>query len=342
LAVPSARADSLLAGMAPALESDPRGDWLRMLGGVLLAVGAAILFVRKTDDWAAFPLLLVVAIPCVLVFGVGAAAALATRAVGRWHAVLMVTGVLLSVLAFGQLWDLVGLDTDAPGFGFLLSACVVLLAAFGSFRVGAAYQALLAAVAGIAAWLFFFEMILDDPGATTFRWLLLVLCFVYAVLAFALRGRDAPQAPELVTAAGIAGVLVGTIGIVDGAGGALAVFFGGAPSEGEGQSFVWDLFLLAFSLGLVAYGAAAHARGPAYVGFLGLLAFTLIQGAEVNALLEGESPDSSFAGWPLILLLIGAGALAAGLFMRKPPPAGAGVPAGPRQPEPETTYDVRS
>jgi hypothetical protein len=318
--------------MARALESDPRGDWLRMVGGLLFALAAAILFLRKADDWDAFPLLLVVGIPCALLFGIGALAALGTGAVGRWHAVLMVTGVLLSALAFGQLWDTIGVDTSSNEFGFLISACVAALAAFGSFRVGAAYQALLAAVAGIAAWLFLWDMILDDPSAGGFRWLLLLLCAGYAAAALALRSVDAPQAPELVTAAGITGVTVGTIGIVDEAGGALALIFGAGAGGGEGQGFVWDLFLLVFSLGLVAYGAAALARGPAYVGGLGLFAFVIIEGAEVNALLEGDSPDSSFAGWPLALFLIGGAALAVGLFLRPPPPA---------PPEPET-YEVRS
>jgi hypothetical protein len=329
--------------MAQAIQPDPRGDWLRMLGGVLFALGGAILFARKSDDWADFPLLLVVAIPCAVVFGFGALGALASGEVARWHAVLMVTGVLLSVLAFGQLWDVVGVNDDTSGFGFLLFACVTALAAFASFRVGAAYQALLAAVAGIATWLFFFDMILDEPGGTAFRWLLLVLCFAYAAVAFALRDREAPQAPEFVTAAGIAGVLVGLIGVADGAGDAIgALIFGSAPAEGEGQSFVWDIWLLVISLGLVAYGAVVHARGPAYVGFFGLLAFAILQGAEVNALLEGDQPDSSFVGWPLILILVGAAALAAGAAGRRPPPAGAGVPAGSPPPEPETTYDVRS
>ena len=330
--------------MAQALEPDPRGDLLRMIGGVLFTVGAAILFVRKTDDWAAFPLLLAVGIPCAFVFARGAMGALAAGAVAPWHAVLMVAGVLLSVLAFGQLWDVVGIDTDSAGFGFLISICVAGLAAFASFRVGAAYQALLAGVAGIAAWLFFFEMILDDPSGSAFRWLLLVLCVVYAAAAFALRERAAPQAPELVTAAGIAGVLVGLVGLVEGAGSVLgAVLFDAQTLPGgEGQSFVWDLFLLVLSLALVAYGALAETRGPAYVGFVGLLAFAFIQGLEINALLEGDEPDSSFLGWPLILLLLGAVALAAGAAGRKPPPAGARVPAGPRSPEPETTYDVRS
>lgn len=329
--------------MAQALQPDPRGDWLRMLGGVLLALGAVILFARKTDDWAAFPLLLVVAIPCVVVFGLGALGALATGAVGRWHAVLMVTGVLLSLLAFGQLWDVVGVDSEAAGFGFLLFGCTTALAAFGAFRVGAAYHAFLAAIAGIATWLFLFEMIFDDPGVTAYRWLLLVLCAIYLAIAFALRKRDAPQAPEFVTAAGIAGVLVGTIGIFAEGGNVVGgLFFGGGQGTGEGQSFVWDLFLLLISLVLVAYGAAAHARGPAYVGFFGLLAFAILQAAEVNALLEGEEPDRSFAGWPLILLLIGAVALALGMFIRKPPPPGVREPVGRPSPEPEATYDVRS
>ena len=329
--------------MAQAIQPDARGDWLRMLGGVLFALGAVVLFARKGDDWAAFPLLIVVAVPCAVVFGLGALGALAGGEVARWHAVLMVTGVLLSVLAFGQLWDTVGVNTDTSGFGFLIFACVAGLAAFASFGVGAAYQALLAAVAGIGAWVFFFDMILDEPGATAFRWLMLLLCLVYAAVAFALRDREAPQAPEFVTAAGIAAVSVGLIGVFAGAGPVLGtLFFGGTPAEGEGQSLIWDLWLLLASLGLVAYGAVARARGPAYVGFVGLMAFVILQGTEVSALLEGEEPDGSFVGWPLILLLAGAAGLAAGAVGRRPPPAGARVPAGTPPPEPETTYDVRS
>jgi hypothetical protein len=329
--------------MAQAIQPDPRGDWLRMLGGILFALGGAILFARKSDDWAAFPLLITVAVPCVVVFGLGAAGALAAGAVARWHAVLMVAGVLLSVLAFGQLWDVVGVNTDTSGFGFLLFAGVTALAAFASFRVGAAYQALLAALAGIATWLYFFDMLLDEPGVTAFRWLLLVLCLGYAAAAFALREREVPQAPELVTAAGVAAVLVGLIGVLAQAGEAIGpLIFGASPGEGEGQSFIWDVWLLLISLGLVAYGAVTYTRGPAYVGFLGLLAFAILQGVEVNALLEGDEPDASFVGWPLILLLIGAAGLAAGVMGRRPPPAGARVPVGPPSPEPEATYDVRS
>jgi hypothetical protein len=329
--------------MAQAVQPDPRGDWLRMLGGVLFAVGAAILFARKGDDWAAFPLFIAIGVPCVVVFGLGALGALAAGEVARWHAVLMVAGVLLSVLAFGQLWDLVGVNTDSSGFGFLILVCVAGLAAFASFGVGAAYQALLAALAGIGAWLFFFDMILDEPGVTAFRWLLLVLAVMYAVAAYALRDGDAPQAPEFVTAAGIVAVLVGLIGVIAETGNVIGpLIFGASPGAGEGQSIVWDIWLLLISLALVAYGAVARARGPAYVGFIGLLAFAIFQGAEVNALLEGDEPDSSFVGWPLILILVGAAGLLAGAAGGRPPPAGVRAPAGSPSPEPEATYDVRS
>jgi hypothetical protein len=134
---------------------------------------------------------------------------------------------------------------------------------------------------------------------------------------------------------------VGLIGVLTGLGGAFGGLFPGG-TDGEGQSVVWDIWLLLISLGLVAYGAVMHARGPAYVGFVGLFAFALLQGFEVNARLEGDEPDMSFAGWPLVLLLIGAVAMAAGVIGRRPPPAGARVPAGTPPPEPETTYDVRS
>ena len=88
-----------------------------MLGGVLFALGAAILFARKADDWAAFPLLLVVAMPCARRVRRSARWRRSPPARWRrWHAVLMVTGVLLSVLAFGQLWDIArGRHRTRPG-----------------------------------------------------------------------------------------------------------------------------------------------------------------------------------------------------------------------------------
>jgi hypothetical protein len=302
-------------------------DWLRILGGVAFAVGAVVLFIRKSggaaggSEWADFPLLLVIGIPCVLLFWLGVSGRSGDQ-LERWRSVLMVTGVLLAPIAFVQLRDTLGLSAESSFWTFMIFAGTAAMAAYASFVVGAAYQALLAALAGIAAWLSLWDWILSDPGINTFRVLLILLLVAYVGWAVMLRGAGAQQAPEIVTAAGIVAVSLGVIGVIEaGLEAIVGARFGGLPDGGEGQSFFWDLWLLVVSLALVAFGAVARARGPAYVGFLGLVGFALLVGVEVTPLIEGERPDGKLIGWPLILLLLGGGALAAGA---------AGMRQGPR------------
>jgi hypothetical protein len=311
-------------GISGALASAPAQDWLRMLGGVVFAVGAFVLFIRKSgsvgggSNWADFPLLLVVATPCALLFWLGVTGRTGANDLEPWRSVLMVTGVLLAPVALSQLRNTLGLSEASSFWTFLIFAITAAMAGYASFVVGAAYQALLAALAGIAAWLSLWAWI-ASPSATGFRWLLIVLGVVYLGAAAALRSSDAPQAPEIVTATGIVGVLVGTIGVLDAGvrllgGGLLSGAFGGQPPGGQGV--FWDIVLLLVSLALIAYGALVRARGPSYIGAIGLLLFVIFVGVEVNTLLEGDQPDGSFVGWPLVLLLLGAGALAAGLAPR--------------------------
>jgi len=290
---------------------------LRMLGGVTFAVGAVILYLRKSGvsggaDWAAFPLLLVAGVPFVLLLTLAISNRRAEE-VERWRAALLVTAVLLAPLALEQLRDTLGLSPRANFWHFLVFSAVVALAAYGSFVVGAAYQAFLAGVAGIVAWRFLWDWILSDPGVTAFRWLFLILGLGYLGAGLVLRAGKAPQGDELITVAGVVGLLVGVLGLSEAAS-AFSPF--GVPS-GHGQGFFWDFLLLLVSLASVAYGALNRVRGPAYVGFVGLLIFSLVVGLEVNALLKREQPDGSFAGWPLALLLIGGGALAAGVAAQR-------------------------
>jgi hypothetical protein len=304
----------------------PDEDWLRILGGVTFAVGAVVLFIRKSggagggSDWADFPLLLVVGIPCALLFWLGASGRTGEE-LERWRSALMVVGVLLAPIAFTQLRDTLGLSEDSSFWTFMIFAGTAAMAAYASFVVGAAYQALLAALAGIVAWLSLWDWILSDPGINAFRVLLIVLGVAYVAWAAALRGSDAPQAPEIVTAAGIVAVTLGVIGVAEtGLEALLRSAVGGLPEGGEGQSFFWDLWLLVVSLALVAYGALARARGPAYVGFLGLVFFAVLVGVELGSIVEGDRPDGKLIGWPLILLLVGGGALAAGSVGTRPGP----------------------
>jgi hypothetical protein len=290
-------------------------DWLRILGGVVFALGAVVLYIRKSgairSDWADFPLLLVAATPCVLLFWLGVRGRSAGE-VERWRSTLLVLGVLLAPLALEQLRETIGLSEQSSFWHFVVAAATAALAAYAAFVVGAAYQAFLAGIAGIFAWLYLWDWI-ASPGNNGFRWLLVVLGIAYVGAALALRSGNQPQGDELVTAAAIVGVLVGVIGVSQ----AITQAFvgsvvGGLPGA-HGQGFFWDLLLLLVSLAAVGYAAMARVRGPAYVGFIGLLVFAALMGVEINELVKGERPDGSFIGWPLVLLLFGGAALGLGI-----------------------------
>src|SRR4051794_9321464 len=294
----------------------PEGaEWLRILGGVAFAVGAVVLYIRKSgaisEDWADFPLLLVAGVPCVLLFGLG----LRDRRGGeveRWRTALLVLGVLLAPLALEQLRETLGFSQGSSFWQFVVFAGVAAMAAYAAFVVGVAYQALLASVAGIAAWLFLWDWI-ASPGVNGLRWLLIFLGIGYLAAALALLARNQRQGDELITAAGIVGLLVGFIGVAQAALQAVVGAVFSLPGGTHGQGFFWDLMLLLVSLSSVGYAAMSRVRGPAYVGFVGLLAFAGLLGVELSDLAAGRIPDGSFVGWPLALLLLGGAALGAGV-----------------------------
>ncbi len=303
------------SGATPRTAPAEGAEWLRILGGVAFAVGATILFIRKSGaieaDWADFPLLLVAGIPCVLLYGLGVRDRRG-REIERWRATLLVLGVVLAPLALEQLRETLGLSQASSFWQFVVFAGVAAMAAYAAFVVGAAYQALLAGLAGIAAWLFLWDWI-ASPGVNGFRWLLILLGLGYLGAALVLRAGNRPQGDELVTAAGIVGLLVGFIGVSQAAAQAVVGAALNLPGGTHGQGFFWDLVLLLVSLSSVGYAAMARVRGPAYVGFLGLVAFAGLLGLELGDLAEGKVPDGSLVGWPLVLLLLGGAALGAGV-----------------------------
>jgi len=60
----------------------------------------------------------------------------------------------------------------------------------------------------------------------------------------------------------------------------------------------------------VGYGSRFAARGPAYVGGIGLIIFLFIAGADLNE----ATPQGKIVGWPLVLVVVGALAFAASLI----------------------------
>jgi hypothetical protein len=329
--------NDLLAGLRPA-----QRDALRIAGATTFAAGAFALFVRKSsqDQWAAFPKLLILAIPCVLLYGLGVGAirigraddAGGDRAVPAWRAVTVVLGLLLIPFTLFQLIDMLGGDPDKSGHNAWVFAVSAGAGAYAAFVHHVRWGALFAGLAAIVSWIAFWDAVVD-PSATALRWLFLIVGVALAAAAFRLDREGGREGPELVTAAGVAGLAAGIVGLLtlvtQLVAGAVASAFGAdADLSGAQQRQEWDVYLLVLALALIWYGNRAAWRGPVYVGGLALLAFILSVGSEITALFSGDGPTGDLVGWPLLLLLLGGGALLAGLY---------GGGGATRSPEPEAT-----
>ena len=329
------------------LRPDQRA-FLRALGGVALAAAALSLFIRKSsnDDWGAFWLLLVLLIPCVLLYGAGLGLGdrelardatppfdrgllvRAKRVAPPWQSVMVVLGVVLVPLVLFQFLDMLGGNTgDSLNVAWIFLATAG-LALYAAFATGVSYAALLGALALVVAWLGLADK-LFDPSANGFRWLLLIAGAALVFVAVQLERLDVRQAPEFVTAAGLAAVVAAILGLVGAAvgfiGNSIARAFGtgSTPVSGVRQHQEWDILLILVAVALIWYGNRRAARGPTYVGGLALAAFVISVGAELTRLFSGSGqPEGAFVGWPLLLLLVAAAALVAGYStpVAQPPP----------------------
>jgi hypothetical protein len=113
-----------------------------------------------------------------------------------------------------------------------------------------------------------------------------------------------------------AGLATLAIALVASAGALFGAFAGfGSGDEGFLPGF-WELVVLVAGCGLIAYGAVDRVPGAAWLGLAHLVAF--LAAASAGA-------DDTLLWWPLILLALGGGVLAAGLRPRRPlPPEPAG------------------
>jgi hypothetical protein len=328
---------------------DEGGDALRKLAGLLFAVGLLLVVLRRSsfeDPWGDLPLLLVLLITFLFLYGTALLAgpppvrarpieAPATPAgapappapppgdeapgASSWQAVYAVFGVIVLPLVLFQFLEWIDGDTSAPlntAWIFLVTAAAASIAAF---QLRARYTLLLAGVSLIVAWLGLWQELLTDGLAAdtgTLRGLLVLIGLILLAAAVAIYlwepGRlGIARGAELVTAAGLAVVAAGGLSIT-----ALASVqgeLGVDPGFFAEPSFLWDLVLLAASLLVILFGARFAARGPVYVGAIGLLIFVLVVGLEVGELAEALGdfaleglPEGSIVGWPLALLLVGA------------------------------------
>jgi hypothetical protein len=307
------------------LKPDDTRDALRKVGGLLIGLAAAMIYIRKgpfiplnPSQWAKFPMFLVLAIPAVGLYG----AILARPQTGElrpWQTVYSVFGLLFVPLALGQFVSLIG-GTPTAGLNVFWIFGVTAGLAFYAGTVGAVrVQLLLGSIALIISWTGLWDKILS--GGVTAHWgvyrgLLGILAI--GLLAGALYlwrnnpGGDevagsvtAPsgdlglwKASELLTGAGIAAVIACGLGIT--ALGNLNPLNGSTPPIET--SNLWDMLLLVVSLGLVGIGSQIGTRGPVYIGGIGLVLFLLIAGLDLN---NTPPHPFKFGLWPWVLLIGG-------------------------------------
>jgi hypothetical protein len=319
------------AGTDNATLSFDRGDWLRVIGGMMLGAGALVLLIRKANDWSDWAVFAALFIPAVVLIGLAFLGRVPTGRQG-WKAAFVVFGTLLLL---ASLLQLVKAAHGSPrGWNLVWTFGVAgAVAVFTSFALRAPFQTLLGAIFGIVAWLAFWDKVLKNPSGETIQWLLVVLAVIYFVVAILLGRAGRTQSLDLITAAALAAVLAAALtfaGLASGLGGLSASSLpGNVPKPSQG----WNIFLLVVSLASIGFGARGPTRGPSYVGALGLGAFIALVGTDVVHRISGGG-GGGVVGWPLILLIGGAAVLVAGFVLGPDALGGPGgpAPAGPGGP----------
>jgi hypothetical protein len=306
-------------------EPDDTRDSLRKIGGLLIGLAAAMIYIRKgpfltlnPSQWAAFPMFLVLAIPAVYLYG-GVLTKPQTGELRSWQVVHSVFGLIFVPFALLQFVDMIGGNPNAAMNLFWAFAVTAGLAFYAGAVAGVRVQLLFGSIALIVSWTALWDAILSGGiGAHwgIYRGLLGILAI--GLLAGALYvwrnnpGGDeiaatatAPsgdlglwKGSELVTGAGIAAVIGCALGIAA-IGNLNPLGTGTPPIE---TTNLWDVLLLLVSLGLVGIGSQIGTRGPVYVGGIGLILFLVIAGLDLNS-----TPPHPFklGIWPWVLLGLG-------------------------------------
>lgn len=295
-----------------------QGAPLRALGGLLLGVAILVILIRRTltiDPWGDFVIFIVLLVPTVILYGAGYRGARARDGQPTvWQIVFTVFGTLLLVFTLFAFLNWVGGDADSNLNTAWIFAVVAIAAFAAALAAGVRFGCLLGALALLVVWFALWDELLDGGIAahvTTTRWLLLIVAALLGALAAILASRQRPEggSSDVLAVAGAAAVGAGAVSL-----GALnstpveTIAGIAEPTSAIGSSTFWELEMLVVSLALVVYGSTASTRGPAYVGALGLVAFIPIVGVDAGHV----NLDGSLWGWPVVLLVVALGLLAAG------------------------------
>jgi hypothetical protein len=292
-------------------------------GAVVLAVGVVLAELRLGDAVGVAVHVLVTGVTAGAILGLGLQAATEGGRPPAYQSVLLVTGLLVLELFLLRLADALGADFGAGGagardtlvWGSLPPGAVVwtslvlgAVAAWAAVSRRSAVSLLIAALATGLALLAALAWIFDADSQGPYRVLLLLLAIGLALGSLVLRGSEPRHAEQLVNAAGVAILVIPLAALAAGALQLLSLFGGVAGSL---LPDFWELVVLAAGCGLVAYGAVDRVPGAAYLGVANLLAFIAV---------VAIAADETLLYWPLLLIVLGGGALLAGLRPRAPLP----------------------
>ena len=299
---------------SPALEllsPPPHRGPLIAAGAVVLTTGVALVEVRLADRLSPVVHFLILAVAAGLVLGLGLQARPEGGRPPAYQSVLLVCGLLLLYPALLRLADVLGADfSDDFAAGAIVWTSLVLagVALWPAVFRRSSVSLLIAAIAAGIAVLSALRWIFDADTLGPYRVALLLLAIAFVLGSLVLRGGEPRHAAQMVNAAGLA-ILGIALSALTGVALALLTLFGSEP-DSVLPTF-WELVVLAAGCGLIAYGAVDRAPGAAYLGVANLVAFVVA---------VGVSPDETLLYWPLLLLLLGGGALVAGLRPRQPLP----------------------
>ena len=281
-------------------------------GAVVLTVGIALEELRLSREIGPAAHLLILAVATAAILGLGLQARTEDGRPPAYQSVLLLTGLLLLYGTLLRLADVLGADFtegETPTGAFVWTSLLLAgVAAWVSMTRRSAVALLIAALAVGVALVSALEWIFEADSQGPYRVLLLVLAVALVLGSLVLRGRAPRHAQQLVNAAGVAILAIPVMALAAGVSTLLSLF-GGAPDSLLPN--VWELVVLAAGCGLIAYGAVDRVPGAAYLGLANLLAFVAV--AVVTS-------DETLLWWPLLLIVLGLGAMGAGLRPLSPLP----------------------
>lgn len=307
--------------MPAALRIHPhRGDTVAA-GVVVLTLFAVLTLGRLGPEWSDGARFLFHAGLAAIVVALALQADAGDDVPRPYESVIYVASFLHLLLALGQLAAILGASGESSGTVVWVGLLVLGYCAYLAKNRNSAIMTLLGALTAVVVVVAFVDWVFGPDSVTTFRWVLL-LCALALTLG-AVQRRDAARrhAVSLVDAVGITVLAIGGTLLLDIVVNAIGPgFFGDEADVPAGGPVGWELVLLAFGFGLIAYGCVDRERVPAFLGVLVLGVFFLL------AVMPGED-GPSLIGWPIVLLAMAGGLLAIGLRPRQDLPPEPDVPA---------------